>query len=348
MNFPDKPNKERHGTYDLSTVFDWVELSNVDSLKLKQFEGLDVLSSLLGYTVFKQQGTKCKCCPTEGTYFALEKTPGPGRSKFNNWHFNLYGKNHIGVEVMLTKDHIKPKSAGGSDALTNLQPMCEPCNTNKGSMHMEEFMALNSNENFVWDFNKAQHVIRRLKERYSLVFTMDEYKKFLRLVKTHGEIMHIVSGSKTYRKIHYRNTDIYVVYSTLYKAIYTVLDPKHIEESMMDVPVWGNGQEKHCLDLYEEIMETVKTQYKEFATKKETAEYFARHCTYPKIMFSYYDVQKLTGPKEAIYLDNRSRKLNLLVWLTVKNKLIKQKEQNEKECNSRHAGAKENNVGVRA
>jgi len=36
------------------------------------------------------------------------------------YHFNLYGYDTEGNEVLLTKDHILPKSKGGTDHLSNL------------------------------------------------------------------------------------------------------------------------------------------------------------------------------------------------------------------------------------
>lgn len=40
-----------------------------------------------------------------------------------------------GEESFLTVDHIKPRAAGGTDALDNIQPLCRSCNTSKGSSH---------------------------------------------------------------------------------------------------------------------------------------------------------------------------------------------------------------------
>ena len=48
------------------------------------------------------------------------------------FHLNLYGINN-GEEVMMTKDHIVPKSKGGSNGLKNMQTMCTVCNEIKGN-----------------------------------------------------------------------------------------------------------------------------------------------------------------------------------------------------------------------
>jgi hypothetical protein len=71
--------------------------------------------------MFAAKGTECVCCGRQGSFFALEyrtlATP----------HLNLYTEDG----VLMTMDHIRPRSKGGAHNLTNLQPMCEPCNAAK-------------------------------------------------------------------------------------------------------------------------------------------------------------------------------------------------------------------------
>jgi len=69
---------------------------------------------------------KCACCGLEGTYFALEYS-----GCVMPPHFNLYGYNRYGHEILLTMDHITPKAAGGATSNKNLQLLCEPCNQKK-------------------------------------------------------------------------------------------------------------------------------------------------------------------------------------------------------------------------
>jgi 5-methylcytosine-specific restriction endonuclease McrA len=80
------------------------------------------------YQLYAEKGTKCVNCPTTGTYFALERGATDYKGKF---HFNLYGRDKNGREVMITKDHIIPRSKGGKNKLENYQPMCAVCNRRK-------------------------------------------------------------------------------------------------------------------------------------------------------------------------------------------------------------------------
>lgn len=42
-----------------------------------------------------------------------------------------------GQHTALTEDHIVPLSAGGTDAITNIQPLCRPCNSTKGTQTID-------------------------------------------------------------------------------------------------------------------------------------------------------------------------------------------------------------------
>lgn len=80
------------------------------------------------YENFLKHGVVCVNCGLEGKYFYKERYKND-----TNYHFNLYAINKDGYEVLMTKDHIIPKSLGGPNSIDNYQPMCSPCNSNKGS-----------------------------------------------------------------------------------------------------------------------------------------------------------------------------------------------------------------------
>ena len=96
------------------------------------FDGHSVKMDSLRYQTFKAKGVVCVDCGLEATHFGLEAFPSDARKDVTEYHFNLYGIKN-GKEVMMTKDHIFPKSRGGKDLIENMQPMCTACNCNKGS-----------------------------------------------------------------------------------------------------------------------------------------------------------------------------------------------------------------------
>lgn len=79
--------------------------------------------------MFREGKTKCVSCGLEGTHWHIERHRNDAVMPFS---INLYGMNGYD-EVMLTWDHILPKSLGGSNSILNAQCMCAPCNMNKSN-----------------------------------------------------------------------------------------------------------------------------------------------------------------------------------------------------------------------
>jgi 5-methylcytosine-specific restriction endonuclease McrA len=73
----------------------------------------------------------CVCCGARGQFFLLEEN-----SEHNGGHINLYAEDENYELLLLTIDHIVPKSHGGSNDLSNLQTMCSVCNNHKANMHL--------------------------------------------------------------------------------------------------------------------------------------------------------------------------------------------------------------------
>lgn len=101
----------------------------------------DVKVSSLRLELFRQN-PKCVTCDRMGSLWILE-----AHRRFETPHLNLY---HVGEEVqewknlskdglvMMTKDHIIPRSRGGPTTLENLQTMCSICNGKKGQKLVRE------------------------------------------------------------------------------------------------------------------------------------------------------------------------------------------------------------------
>lgn len=123
-------NLERKGTYSIQEVYSAIKDHMFDQpgKAYVQLDGDEIKANSQRYQTFFTKGTKCVCCGIEGKYFAKECSPGDG-----HYHLNLYALDENGEEVLMTKDHIIPRSRGGANKLFNYQPMCVICNVNKGS-----------------------------------------------------------------------------------------------------------------------------------------------------------------------------------------------------------------------
>jgi len=81
--------------------------------------------------VFKYKGINCTSCGLKGTHFWLQKSENESD---NSFHMDLYATNLLGIEVLMTRDHIIPRCKGGPDTIKNQRPMCLPCNGYLGSL----------------------------------------------------------------------------------------------------------------------------------------------------------------------------------------------------------------------
>ena len=72
---------------------------------------------------------ECVWCGCVGNVFKLEA------SRHYSPHLNLYYiKDPNSKHILMTRDHIIPKSMCGDDRPDNLQTMCEKCNQKKGDL----------------------------------------------------------------------------------------------------------------------------------------------------------------------------------------------------------------------
>jgi len=116
-------------TYSVDQVL--CEVKAYDAKEGKRFVDFDgdmMKMESQRYRLFKRDGTVCVKCKLEGTFFRKER-----HEHDKQYHFNLYGINENGKEILFTKDHIIPKSKGGKNILSNYQVMCYTCNHDKGN-----------------------------------------------------------------------------------------------------------------------------------------------------------------------------------------------------------------------
>jgi hypothetical protein len=113
--------------YELDDVLPFVNLELVGGNDRILFDGDLIKMHSERLKTFKIKGCNCIKCGIKGAYFHKERG-----HKDELYHLNLYGINEKGEEVLMTKDHIIPKSKGGKDYIDNYQTMCCCCNTEKG------------------------------------------------------------------------------------------------------------------------------------------------------------------------------------------------------------------------
>ena len=114
------------------------------------------------------KGTCCVKCQLPISFFSVESQVNHA-PEHAPYHLNAYHETEKGELIMMTSDHIVPKSKNGADKdLNNRQPMCYICNQLKGNLTEEELLNKNFAEERVKElFNKK--LSRRLTSINKLV-----------------------------------------------------------------------------------------------------------------------------------------------------------------------------------
>jgi hypothetical protein len=125
-------NLIRLGEFKIEDVMPFIENSfEFDPKREYEVNGVKYLVKMNSQRYFTfQKSMNCVSCGIAGTKFFLERF----RSD-ESPHFNLYAEED-GELILMTKDHIVPKSLGGKDYVSNYQTMCSICNNLKGSSNL--------------------------------------------------------------------------------------------------------------------------------------------------------------------------------------------------------------------
>jgi len=79
-----------------------------------------------------KKSLRCVCCGLEGSFFIKEKHRRIKDPDSMPFHLNLYAIDANRCEVLMTSDHVIPKSKALSGLRDNRQTMCSRCNQAKG------------------------------------------------------------------------------------------------------------------------------------------------------------------------------------------------------------------------
>ena len=241
---------------------------NTPKYKSEIFQGVEVNIGIPNLKVFKMKGTKCVGCGIEAHGFYLEKTPGNFVfSIYNDWHLNLYATDARGREVLMTKDHIIPRSKGGPDKLENYQPMCEPCNRDKGDrVGSKEDSAENIIKSSVLDMNdeKARYCFDHCKvgmlEKYGMEIDENDYVTMVHLASNGRDMkmIHWLSVHKAIREIRFKEKTVWLIYNSGERVINTVMTPRTYDQYFRMVPHWAKDMEQAVLIEYDKMLDDAR------------------------------------------------------------------------------------------
>jgi hypothetical protein len=122
-----------------------------------------LVSACSGTALFKSlQGQPIVCWECGCT---ADRWVADGESGGRQPVLNLFAMRH-GRLVMMTRDHIIPRSLGGKDLVENLRPACSPCNGKRGSrLTAEEASFLAQNSHLICPIRQANGIKKSKKHQ---------------------------------------------------------------------------------------------------------------------------------------------------------------------------------------
>lgn len=120
------------GVFEIEDVLPFINDNKRDrKIYVANNKEFKVRMDSMRYKVFARS-LYCIKCNIKGSVFLLQRIEDKSINN-DTAHFNLYAKDDNGNLILMTQDHIIPKSKGGKDHLNNLRTMCSSCNCKRGN-----------------------------------------------------------------------------------------------------------------------------------------------------------------------------------------------------------------------
>jgi len=160
------------------------------------------------------------------------------------------------------------------------QPLCyiPPCP--KG-VELEEF-----NTKYK---SASVHFIERLKERYSIDFSIDEYNSLLNSKGREYKGMYTKNANCTLGILKLEGKDVWTLYNNRFKLFLTALPPIIADDiNEMIVACFPRPVRHISHELYRIISNELNSERIDFDTDKDAAIYYFEKCNYPTLLIDKY------------------------------------------------------------
>ena len=124
--------------FEISLAAGFALLDNEKEHRLHRGKRISACSGWALFSTLRNHTIQCWECGCTADRWVADK----GRSDHQGPPvLNLYGTRADGCVILMTRDHIIPRSLGGANATDNLRPACEICNGARGNQVTAEDIA---------------------------------------------------------------------------------------------------------------------------------------------------------------------------------------------------------------